>query len=187
MERQQQPERRRQILEQLIADSRTGLYDSRHLDFWLDAEIARSRRYGYGFSLVLLDLDHFKTINDAHGHRVGYTVLADVGGIPRANCRVIDMAFRYGGDEFVILLPQTSKNGGCRAALNSNRLTRNYQCKALDGVALRITASVGCAAYPNDSLDGEELLDLADKAMHHVKHTKRDGAAAANRGILPLP
>src|SRR5258708_27310227 len=79
------------------------------MDFILETEIYRSQRYGYEFSVVFIDLDHFKAINDTHGHLVGSKLLAEVGQIVKSACRRIDFAFRYCGDEFVILLPQASK------------------------------------------------------------------------------
>jgi diguanylate cyclase (GGDEF)-like protein len=79
------------------------------MDFILETEIYRSQRYGYEFSVVFIDLDHFKQINDTHGHLIGSKLLAEVGNLVKAACRRIDFAFRYGGDEFVIVLPQASK------------------------------------------------------------------------------
>src|ERR1700680_3549349 len=99
----------KRIHELTITDDCTSLYNARHMDFILETEIYRSQRYGYEFSVVFIDLDHFKAINDTHGHLVGSKLLAEVGQIVKSACRRIDFAFRYGGDEFVIVLPQASK------------------------------------------------------------------------------
>ena len=99
----------KRIHELTITDDCTSLYNARHMDFILETEIYRSQRYGYEFSLVFIDLDHFKSVNDTHGHLVGSKLLAEVGQMVKSACRRIDFAFRYGGDEFVIVLPQASK------------------------------------------------------------------------------
>ncbi|MGH7971646.1 MAG: sensor domain-containing diguanylate cyclase, partial [Limisphaerales bacterium] len=97
------------IHELTITDDCTALYNARHLSFVLDAEIYRSIRYGYEFSVIFIDLDHFKQVNDTHGHLAGSKLLWHVGTLIKGHLRLIDYAFRYGGDEFVVLLPQTSK------------------------------------------------------------------------------
>src|SRR5919198_1510161 len=97
------------IQELTITDDVTGLYNARHLYKTLEAEVYRSARFGHEFSVIFIDLDHFKRVNDTHGHLVGSKLLAEVGYFIKSHLRLIDFAFRYGGDEFVILLPQTSK------------------------------------------------------------------------------
>src|SRR2546425_4973003 len=97
------------IQELTITDDCTGLYNARHLYKTLETEVYRSSRFGYEFTVVFLDLDHFKQVNDTHGHLVGSKLLNEIGYAIKANLRLIDSAFRYGGDEFVVLLPQTGK------------------------------------------------------------------------------
>src|SRR5256712_6669439 len=97
------------IQELTITDDCTGLYNARHLYKTLESEVYRSARFGHEFSVIFIDLDHFKSVNDTHGHLVGSKLLAEVGYVIKSHLRLIDYAFRYGGDEFVILLPQTSK------------------------------------------------------------------------------
>jgi diguanylate cyclase (GGDEF)-like protein len=175
----------KRIHELTIKDDCTSLYNARHMGFILDTEIYRSQRYNYEFSIVFIDLDHFKQVNDTHGHLVGSRLLAEMGEALKTNCRLIDFAFRYGGDEFVILLPQTSKDNAINVARRLHRLIRETVWLEQEGLGIKITPSVGLAAYPVDSKTKEGLLHLADEAMYLVKNTNRDSVAAANLGVLP--
>ena len=168
-----------------IRDDCTTLYNARHMSFILETEIYRSQRYNYEFSLVFIDLDHFKMVNDTHGHLVGSRLLAEIGNALKAHCRLIDFAFRYGGDEFVLLLPQTSKENALNVARRLHKLIREGVWLEQEGLNIRLTPSLGVASYPVDSRTKEGLLHLADEAMYLVKNTNRDSVAAANIGILP--
>jgi diguanylate cyclase (GGDEF)-like protein len=174
------------IHELTITDDCTTLYNARHLNFILETEIYRSQRYSYEFSLVFIDLDHFKLVNDTYGHLMGSKLLAEIGLMLKSGCRLIDFAFRYGGDEFVILLPQTSKENACTVARRLHKMIREAKWLVADGLNITITASVGVASYPVDSKTKVELLHMADEAMYLVKNTNRDSVAAANMGILPV-
>jgi len=173
------------IHELTITDDCTNLYNARHLNFMLETEIYRSQRYGYEFSLIFIDLDHFKLINDTHGHLMGSKILSEIGTMIKGHCRLIDFAFRYGGDEFVVLLPQTSKDHAYIVARRLHRLIRETTWLKDDGLNINITASVGLASYPVDANTKADLLHLADEAMYLVKNTSRDSVAAANVGLLP--
>jgi diguanylate cyclase (GGDEF)-like protein len=173
------------IHELTITDDCTTLYNARHLNFILETEIYRSHRYAFEFSLIFIDLDHFKMVNDTHGHLVGSKLLGEIGQMIKENCRLIDYAFRYGGDEFVLLLPQTSKESACRAARRLHKRIRETVWLKETNLNVRITASVGVASYPADSKTKAELLHLADEAMYAVKNTTRDSVAAAILGVLP--
>jgi len=175
----------KRIHELTIKDDCTSLYNARHMGFILDTEIYRSQRYNYEFSIVFIDLDFFKQVNDTHGHLVGSRLLSEMGDALKTNCRLIDFAFRYGGDEFVILLPQTSKENAIYVAKRLHRLIRESVWLVAEGLNIKLTPSVGVAAYPGDSKTKEGLLHLADEAMYLVKNTKLDAVAAANLGILP--
>jgi diguanylate cyclase (GGDEF)-like protein len=153
--------------------------------FILETEIYRSQRYNYEFSIVFIDLDHFKLVNDTHGHLMGSRLLAEIGSAMKVHCRLIDFAFRYGGDEFVILLPQTAKDNALNVARRLHQLIRESVWLTAEGLNVRVTPSVGVASYPVDSKTKEGLLHLADEAMYLVKNTNRDSVAAANIGILP--
>jgi diguanylate cyclase (GGDEF)-like protein len=174
----------KRIHELTITDDCTSLYNARHMGFILETEIYRSQRYNYQFSLVFIDLDHFKQVNDTHGHLVGSRLLAEIGNALKAHCRLIDFAFRYGGDEFVILLPQTAKDNALNVARRLHKLIRETVWLDPEGLGIRVTPSLGVASYPTDSRTKEGLLHLADEAMYLVKNTNRDSVAAANIGIL---
>jgi len=175
----------KRIQELTITDDCTNLYNARHMDFILETEIYRSRRYGYEFSLIFIDLDHFKNVNDTHGHLVGSKLLMEIGQMLKICCRRIDFAFRYGGDEFVIVLPQASKENACTVARRLHQKIGETPWLAADGMNIHITASLGVAAYPTDAKTKVELLHLADEAMYSVKNSTRDAIAAANVGALP--
>jgi diguanylate cyclase (GGDEF)-like protein len=173
------------IHELTITDDCTSLYNARHLNFMLDTEIYRSQRYGYQFSLIFIDLDHFKMVNDTHGHLTGSKLLAEIGQMIKGHCRLIDFAFRYGGDEFVLLLPQTSKENAFIVARRLHRMIRETEWLKDSNMNVRVTASVGVASYPTDSNTKAGLLHLADEAMYLIKNTTRDSVAAAGVGVLP--
>jgi diguanylate cyclase (GGDEF)-like protein len=173
------------IHELTITDDCTSLYNARHLNFMLDTEIYRSHRYAFEFSLIFIDLDHFKMVNDTYGHLMGSKLLAEIGEAVKDKCRLIDLAFRYGGDEFVVLLPQTSKENALGVARRLHKLIREAVWLKEPGLNVHITASVGVASYPSDSRTKAELLHLADEAMYLVKNSTRDSVAAASLGVLP--
>ncbi len=173
------------IHELTIKDDCTTLYNARHMNFMLDTEIYRSNRYAFEFSLIFIDLDHFKMVNDTHGHLMGSKLLGELGEMIKDSCRVIDLAFRYGGDEFVILLPQTSKENALRVAHRLHKRIREGSWLKEAGLNVHITASIGVASYPGDSKTKADLLHLADEAMYLVKNTARDAVAAAALGVLP--
>jgi len=172
------------IQELTITDDCTGLYNARHLYKTLDTEVYRSSRFGYEFSVLFIDLDHFKAVNDTHGHLVGSKLLAEIGYLVKAQLRLIDFAFRYGGDEFVVLLPQTGKD---QALVVARRLLDGLRdavfCRE-EGLNLNIRASIGLASYPNDARTAHDIIRQADGMMYMVKNTTRDNIGIAQRGVL---
>jgi len=173
------------IHELTITDDCTALYNARHLNFMLDTEIYRSHRYAFEFSLIFIDLDHFKKVNDTWGHLMGSKLLSEIGLAIKEKCRLIDLAFRYGGDEFVVLLPQTSKENAMGVARRLHNLIRETLWLKEAGLNVHISSSIGVASYPTDSRTKAELLHLADEAMYSVKNSTRDSVAAAGVGVLP--
>ncbi len=171
------------ITELTITDDCMSLYNSRHLRFVLDAEIYRSRRYSYEFTVIFIDLDRFKNVNDTHGHLVGSKLLSLIGDLIKYNLRLIDYAFRYGGDEFVILLPQTDKEQAFVVVQRLKALLYSAVFLKEEGLDLSMTASFGLAAFPDDGRTRNELLLLADQAMYTAKQNSRNTIALANEGV----
>src|SRR5215467_15894350 len=172
------------IQELTITDDCTGLYNARHLYKTLEAEVYRSARFGYEFSVIFLDLDHFKHVNDTYGHLVGSKLLQEIGFKIKSQLRLIDYAFRYGGDEFVILLPQTDKNSALVVAKRIQDMMRKTVFLAEDGLNLNVRCSMGLATYPEDAKSSHEIIRQADEMMYMVKNSSRDNIAVAQQGIL---
>ncbi len=172
------------IQELTITDDCTGLYNARHLYKTLEAEVYRSARFGYEFTVLFIDLDHFKQVNDTHGHLIGTKLLAEIGYSIKAHLRLIDYAFRYGGDEFVVLLPQTGKDAGVHVAKRLLEYFRHNCCLQDDGLGLNVRASIGIATYPDDAKSAHEIIRQADEMMYVVKNSTRDNIAIAQEGLL---
>ena len=167
-----------------ITDDCTALYNARHLNFVLDAEIYRSIRYSYEFSVIFIDLDHFKRVNDTHGHMAGSKLLWHVGTLIKGHLRLIDYAFRYGGDEFVVLLPQTSKHNALSVVRRLRELLNSKVFLNEEGLKVKVTASFGVAGFPVDARTRKDLLYLADEAMYLVKNTTRNNIALVGEGVM---
>ena len=172
------------IQELTITDDCTGLYNARHLYKTLESEVYRSARFGYEFSVIFLDLDHFKLVNDTYGHLVGSKLLQEIGFKVKSQLRLIDYAFRYGGDEFVILLPQTEKNAALVVAKRLQEMMRKTQFLSDEGLNLSVRASMGLATYPEDAKSSHEIIRQADEMMYMVKNSTRDNIAIAQLGLL---
>ena len=165
-----------------VTDDLTRLYNSRYLATSLSREIKRARRYGQCVSVIFLDLDGFKTVNDRHGHLAGSRALVEVGRLLREVVRETDIVSRYGGDEFTIVLPQTAPN---EALILADRLRASLESHVFltsIGVEVRITASFGISSYPAHGASHEELISHADRAMYRVKERSKNGVEMA-----PMP
>jgi diguanylate cyclase (GGDEF)-like protein len=156
-----------------ITDDVTGLYNARHLYAMLDRELEIARRDSKSLSLVFLDLDRFKLVNDAHGHLVGSELLGHAGRRIKQLCRDTDICFRYGGDEFVILMPATTREEALRMALSIHANLSRSVFPAGKGLELSVGASAGVAAYPGDGRSVHAILGAADKRMYAVKSSGR--------------
>ena len=168
------------IQELTITDDCTHLFNARHLAAVLPSEIERARRFNQPLGIIFLDLDHFKQVNDVHGHPSGSRVLAEAAEVITRTMRTVDLAFRYGGDEFVVLLPQTP---GAATAAAANRLLVALRARRFlspEGLSLRLTASLGVASYPQDADNAAALLECADQRMYLVKNSTRDGVATTD-------
>jgi len=169
----------RRISELVITDDLTGLYNSRHLHTLLEEEIERVNRFGGKLSLIFIDLDFFKQVNDTRGHIVGSRTLAEIGQLIKGNVRKVCKAARYGGDEFVIILPNTGKEGAATLANRLHKVFREHAFHDESRKPFHLTASFGLATYPDDAGNKEELVRLADQAMYRVKESTRDAVLSA--------
>jgi diguanylate cyclase (GGDEF)-like protein len=148
-------------------DALTGLFNRRHFEERLRDEISRHSRYGEVFSIFMLDLDNFKTYNDIYGHPAGDIFLGQVGKIIESSIRNADQPFRYGGDEFVVILPQAAMDDAYVVA----ERVREHIAREMEKKAITVTCSIGLASYPTDGVVSDELVDVADTALYHAKRT----------------
>jgi len=164
-----------QILNLAVTDPLTGLANYRKLIDVLDLEIKRFGRTGRPFSILLLDMDRLKAINDSHGHLVGSRALCRLGNILRVHCRDIDTAGRYGGDEFVLVIPETGRK---QAQLVAQRIRQRV---SEDGQQPAISVSIGAAVYPRDGETRDEMLEAADRALYEMKRRSREETHTSSR------
>lgn len=154
-------------------DELTGLYNQRYLPLALDHEIARARRDRQEFTLLFLDIDFFKQVNDGRGHWVGSRLLVELGKVLRLQVRACDYCFRYGGDEFIVLLG----GAGADAAVGvAERIRRAVESKnfEVEGHQIKLTVSIGLAAYPTHAESASSLIQIADHAMYNGKRKSRN-------------
>lgn len=171
--------KRRQQLAELTSeasrDPLTGLFNRRYLTFALEREIMRAAGGDAPLSLIILDVDYFKTYNDKNGHPAGDEVLKKTGSILTSTLRKCDIIVRYGGEEFLVVLPNTSPEGASRVAEKIRRAVESYPFPNGDGQpGGRLTVSLGAACFPEHSHNAAELVDLADKAMYRAKQAGRN-------------
>lgn len=166
--------------ELIYTDDLTGLYNYRYLHIAMEQEIRRSERYGLEFSVAFIDLDLFKNINDVHGHLVGSSVLKEVGEVLSSSVRDTDMLFRYGGDEYTILLVETDSRGAKVVAERIREKIEQHVFKSSTGVSCHLTATVGHATYPIHATSKKDLIDLADKAMYQGKIERNTTCSATD-------
>lgn len=152
-----------------ITDRLTGLFNRYKLDEALDNELQRTKRFNHPFSIIILDIDHFKSVNDIYGHQTGDSVLIEIATILQRNIRVVDILGRWGGEEFLIICPETSKNGAAKLAENIRKSVANFH---FQGVGKK-TASFGVAEYRIEE-NLKEFITRADTALYQAKEKGRD-------------
>ncbi|HZA80729.1 MAG TPA: diguanylate cyclase, partial [Actinomycetes bacterium] len=170
-----------------VTDPLTGAWNYRYFERRFEQEIERSRRFGRVLTLLMLDVDHFKSVNDRFGHQRGDEVLVEFAGRVTGSVRDIDTFARYGGEEFVLILPETNLEGGLAVAEKLRRAThRQPFCGDGDGGGVRLTVSIGLACFPEHATSTEELLRAADEALYEAKLQGRDRVVTAGPRLLPL-
>jgi diguanylate cyclase (GGDEF)-like protein len=166
-------EKNKQLEEVSITDSLTGLYNRSHLMDTLAGEVARSRRHNRAFTLLIMDIDHFKSYNDTYGHLAGDEALRRTGFLLKESIRSCDYAARYGGEEFMLILPETGAEDGVELA---ERIRNQIAEKEMgsDGNPLKVTISIGVASFPKDGDDPHSLMKRADAALYEAKRRGRN-------------
>jgi two-component system, cell cycle response regulator len=167
-------------------DDLTRLYNARYLDEALEREFSRADGQQC-FSILFLDLDYFKTVNDTHGHLVGSKLLVEAARVVKSCTRDQDVAARWGGDEYVILLRETDSGGALKVAERIRRAVESHHFLAREGYGLSLTTCVGVASYPEHALDKRTLVDLADRAMYRGKKSSRNVVYVASAGHGAVP
>jgi len=169
-----------QRAEQLtITDDLTKLFNSRYMNLYIGREIKRCKRHGIPLSVIFLDLDGFKGINDQYGHLAGSATLTEVGSILTRCVRESDILARYGGDEFVAVLPETPAAGAMVIAERIRKSIETHPFLKPQGLQARLSASIGIASYPDHALTPEGLVQKADQAMYRVKERNKNGVELA--------
>lgn len=165
----------RRAHERSITDPLTGVFNRRHFVEVFDQELAKAVRYKRDFSLVLLDIDHFKLVNDRLGHLAGDQILREVASLIRESVRKVDLVARYGGEEFAVLLPETGPEGAHALA---EKLRRRFEQHAFSDRDFlpdrRVTASLGHASFGHHGLTVESMVRVADEALYRAKHEGRN-------------
>ena len=154
-------------------DGLTELNNHRNFQELLSRELERSRRYKHPLSLLLMDIDHFKTFNDTYGHPVGDLVLKEISACIRKSLRINDIPARYGGEEFTVICPETNEEGAMIIADRIRALIENHVIHSLEK-ELRVTVSIGCATYPTLASSQQTLIDNADKSLYYSKEHGRN-------------
>jgi diguanylate cyclase (GGDEF)-like protein len=171
---------------QALRDPLTGLFNRRFLEEQLARELRHAERQEASLGLLMIDLDHFKAINDAHGHEAGDRVLAELGRLLQQGVRSEDVVARYGGEEFTVLLPETDLGEAVWVAEKLRQVCRRLQVRHRGVVIEALQISVGAAAFPACGEDAEELLRAADHALYQAKREGRDRVVAADASAVPV-
>jgi diguanylate cyclase (GGDEF)-like protein len=167
-----------------VTDDLTRLYNSRYLNQVLRREAKRASRSGHPLSLLFIDLDGFKAVNDAHGHLLGSRALVEAAAAIRGSARETDVVSRFGGDEFAVVLPDTGAEGALSVGERVRDRIATHRFLRSEGLNLHLTASVGIATLPDAAASAEELMQVADAAMYQVKDRGKNGVQVA---VEPIP
>ncbi len=171
------------LRELVIRDDTADCFNRRFLDQTLEDETERCRRFGSRFALIFLDMDNLKEINTRHGHAAGSRVLYEASVRISRSIRSIDRLFRYGGDEFVVLLPGTVLEGAAEVAERIRRELSTTPFEVAPGALVQLTASLGVAAWPDHGSGAREVVEAADQVMREIKAHGKDAVAVAERRV----
>jgi diguanylate cyclase (GGDEF)-like protein len=164
----------RELAEQAIRDPMTGLYNRRFLREFLARELIRAKRAGTGLAAIMMDIDHFKRVNDSFGHDAGDLVLTEVATLLKSSIRGSDMVCRFGGEEFVLVLTDATRAGALRRCEEIQAAIRRLELTYRDHSLGRPTASFGVALFPDHASDADSLINASDAALYEAKHAGRD-------------
>jgi len=171
------------VKQQAITDSLTGLFNRRCFENLLSREFQRASRHDRDFSLALVDVDDFKKFNDRYGHQAGDEALSMLGEAIRKAIRATDLAARYGGDEIVIILPETRLEKAYNLFVGRIKSEIESRFKGLSGDRFDLTVTIGIASYPDDGLNAHDLVLAADKALLDAKKYKNSGMVGSSRPV----
>ena len=169
-----------------ITDGLTGLWNRRLFDLRISEELQRAIRFQEPFGLMLVDLDHFKNVNDRYGHQAGDAVLVELARRLSDATREVDVVTRFGGEEFALILPKTPVQGTLRLAEKVREVVSNEPFVA-GNASIPVTVSVGAAGYPDHGLSTADLLSAADAALYRAKENGRNRVEEAESGGRPTP
>lgn len=162
------------LYELATKDGMTKLYIYRHFYTLLETELKRSARYNHEMTLLMMDIDNFKSVNDTYGHPVGDQVLKEIANCIQTTIRKIDIASRYGGEEFTVILPETNSMDGRVIAERLRKNISEIKIKLKDGTIIAPTISIGMSEYPSCALDEQTLIELADVALYNAKNNGKN-------------
>lgn len=171
-----------QLREQANRDPLTGLYNRRYLDSTLERELARCKRDGNPLALILIDIDHFKQVNDTYGHQAGDEILLRLAALLAGMARAGDVACRYGGEEFLLLMP-TMPMASARERAEALRIAFEALEVPFGAFKLKATVSIGIAAYPGQGISADELIRSADTALYRAKNLGRNRVEVESEGV----
>src|SRR6266568_1708950 len=165
---------REKLREQAMRDKLTGLYNRHYVEEWFGLELRRAQRHGRPIAAIMVDVDHFKRFNDSFGHEAGDLVLRDLAGVLRRLARQSDVASRYGGEEFLVLLPECPFDAALRKAEQLREEAAKLKLEHNDRALGSVTVSIGVAAFPDHAQEAKALLRCADEALYDAKAAGRD-------------
>lgn len=163
-----------QAKDMLFIDDLSGLFNHRYLEVALERELKRVERYASHLAILFLDIDCFKQVNDTYGHLVGSRVLKEMGALLKKSVREVDVVIRYGGDEYTVILVETSCEIAGKVAARIRAMVESHVFLAVEGYNIRITCSIGYSCCPDDTMSKDELLEMADQAMYIGKSSGKN-------------